>query len=301
MSNISLTGSLRTYLSEIQKIKFRKDYFYFYRGHSKQDYKLVPSIYRKSGWLKNEDKLLKEIIIQCPEDFKDCKTTFEHLVKMQHYSMPTRMLDITQNPLIALYFACFDNEKENKNGEVIVFEVPKEEVKYFDSDTVSVISNISRRPSTLDITKYYKSSIEDFNKAKDIDYLLHEIRQEKPYFKSEIVPSHLNKVICVKPKLDNPRIVRQDGLFFLFGMDMKKSLCAKFPDEYLIKNVKMIINSKKKKAILNQLSSLGVSNRKLFPEITSVAEDLKREYGISYRTLTLTIGGKKVNFILESG
>lgn len=295
-----MIGSLRTYFSEIQRIKFKKDCFYLYRGHSDQDFQLVPSIYRKVSWLKNEDKLLKEIIIQCPEDFKDCKTTFEHLVKMQHYSMPTRMLDITQNSLIALYFACLGNGEVKKNGEVIVFEIPKEEVKYFDSDTVSVISNISRRPNTLDITKYFNSSIKNFNNETDIQYLLHEIRQEKPYFKSEIVASHLNDVICVKPKLDNPRIVRQDGLFFLFGMNMKKGSCAIFPDKYLKKDVKLVINSKKKNIIINQLSKLGISNKKLFPEITSVAEDLKIEYGIYYRTVSFTVNGKKIKVHLES-
>jgi FRG domain len=296
MGETKLIGSLRTFFSEIQNIQFNKDCFYFYRGHSDFEWELIPSIYRKGGWIRNEDKLLKEIIIQCPEDFRDCKTTFEHLVKMQHYSMPTRMLDITQNSLVALYFACLKNENENSDGEVVIFEIPKNDVKYFDSDTASVIANLSKRTNSLNISDYYDLNIEDFNGEDEIQLLLHEIRQEKPYFKGEIIPSHINSVLCVKPKLDNPRIVRQDGLFFIFGMNMSKDKCANFPSKYLLnQHVKILINGKKKEIILEQLEKLGISNRKLFPEITSVAEDLKNAYGIDYKRVTLNLFGKKIN------
>ncbi len=117
------------------------DHAIFFRGHSNKDYKLEPYIYRDEI-IKKEHIIFKELLLRCPQDFEHCKTTFEFLVKMQHYSLPTRLLDITTNPLIALYFAC--QSKSKNDAELIVFKVPKSSIKYYDSDTVSILSNLSR-------------------------------------------------------------------------------------------------------------------------------------------------------------
>lgn len=276
-SNVTNIGSLRTFLDYFEKLVYDPECLYFFRGHPDYEYKLEPSIYRLSGWITNEDKMIREIILRCPDDFKYCKTTFEYLVKMQHYSMPTRLLDITGNPLIALYFACIGDKENKKLGEVVILRIPKNEVKYFDSDTVSVISNISKRPINFSIEHIYHLSKHKFNKREEIQYLLHEVKQEKPYFKDKIEKGHLNSVICVKSKLDNPRIIRQDGAFLLFGMNMEKNNHAIIPQNYTdIGKTRLIINDKVK--ILNQLEKLGIMQGKLFPEIESVSNYVKSIY-----------------------
>lgn len=286
--------NVETFLSRLEEIEYKSGRFYFFRGHSDYEWGLIPAIYRETGWIQNEDNMFKEIVLHCPDEFKDCKTTFEYLVKMQHYNMPTRMLDITQNPLIALYFACLNSKSDETDGEVIIFEVPKGEVKYFDSDTVSVISNLSRRPSDLRIRLYYKLPVKDFNEEEDIQLLLHEIRQEKPYFKSEIIASHLNSIKFVKPKLDNPRIIKQDGLFILFGMNMAKTNCAEFPEKYIYQDSeRFIIDSNSKKSILDQLAKFGISNRKLFPEMPSVANDIREQYKRERKRIKFVFGSTK--------
>jgi len=278
MSNISVKniGSIITFLNTLD-IDFSDDYVYFYRGHSNYTYDLKPSIYRNNGLIKNEDKIFREIILKCPDDFEDSIVTFQKLVKMQHYSLPTRLLDITLNSLIALFFACQDI---NNDGEVLVFKIPKNKIKYFDSDTVSVVSNLSKLDISFDISKENLTDIKQFNKSDNIKLLLHEIQQEKHFFEPKIVPKHLESVICVKPKLDNQRIIKQDGAFFLFGIDKEKVNCAPFPKEWIFypKNQRLIIDKSKKEKILTQLKRFGITNSKIFPEIDNIAKDIKESF-----------------------
>lgn len=85
----------------------------FFRGQSSIDYKLIPSIGRlfKDG----QDGVLKQYEREIFDDFKRKYSMFtdtcpkndkEFLFLAQHYGLPTRLLDWTYNPLIALYFAC---------------------------------------------------------------------------------------------------------------------------------------------------------------------------------------------------
>ena len=93
--------------------------------------------------------MYKEMLCICPNEFDNCKTTLERLVKMQHYSLPTRLLDITTNPLVALYFA---SEADETDGTLYAFMFNKEDVRYFDSPDVCVLSNLSQLTFDTDIT-----------------------------------------------------------------------------------------------------------------------------------------------------
>lgn len=269
-------GSVRTFLSEIGNIPPDRESIRFYRGHGNSKYNLTPSIYRNKGWIKNESTMLHELMLRCPNDFDISGSTFSNLVKMQHYSLPTRLLDLTANPLIALYFACEDEKPHD--AEVIAFRVPKKEIRYYDSDTVSVISNISRMPSTFSAKK--DSNTAAFNKNPEIVRLVREIQREKPYFECRIESKHLNSVVCVKPVLDNPRIIKQDGAFLLFGMSTSKTEPAEIPEHYLASTdeLRMIIRGSDKRKILQQLELLGITKQSIYPEIEHVAGYIKSAY-----------------------
>ena len=91
-----------------------------FRGHSNFNFSLLPSAFRNNE--SNEYSDIHNIQIEYPEEFNK----FDHLsnlVKMQHYGVKTRLLDLTRNPLIALYFAACENQ--DVNGEVFVFKCKK--------------------------------------------------------------------------------------------------------------------------------------------------------------------------------
>lgn len=135
--------------NEIQKQIDKKEKLnIYYRGHSNYTYELVPSVYR-NNYVNSEHKMYRDILIRNPEEFTHAKTTFEKLTIMQHYGLPTRLLDVTKNPLVALYFACENSNNENNPAEVLAFNPKLEDIKYYDSDTVCILSNIAKCERTL--------------------------------------------------------------------------------------------------------------------------------------------------------
>lgn len=283
MENNKITD-LNSLLKLIDKLRDEnRDCDLYFRGQKKNFKEIKPSISR-DGYLKSEDILFKEYILRNPNDFIEEKTTFEKLVKMQHYKLPTRLLDITTNPLVALYFCVEDDKEYNRcNGCFVIFCIPKKHIKYYDSDTVSVVSNVARRPiNELDIKNIIRKENEDedvwidrFNKEHDIRYLLHEIKDEKPYFANKIQKEHLESIWCVKPLLKNRRIIKQDGAFLLFGINETKKEIANYnPKEFEPKRFFI----RDKKTLRKQLKLLGVTKDKLYPELDTTAEYLSKEY-----------------------
>ncbi|BBU05153.1 FRG domain-containing protein [Aeromonas allosaccharophila] len=274
-------GSLRTLLGIMPELEDR-DSLFFFRGHANKEFSLLPSIYRNQRWFSNEDKIIREIIMRCPNEFISMKSSFEKLVKMQHYDLPTRLLDITENPLVALYFACVGEYE--RDGEIIFFKIPKSEVKYFDSDTVSVVSNVAWAKADFEVAERFDGDYSKFHHKENHHALklMHDIKQEKPHFLERINPNHVKSVVCVKPKMDNPRVVRQDGAFLLFGIGQNKHIPATLPDEWIFrpKHKRYIIKSSDKLSILKQLSGVGISKAKLFPEMDMVSQFIKNDYGL---------------------
>lgn len=283
-------GAISTFIKKIKGLSPSEGCTLLFRGHSDSDYIDLPSIYRTHKdnkaiypFIEEEHNLYRKIIMACSNEFSSCKSTFDHLVKMQHYNLPTRLLDITTNPLVALYFACRDHRgKGGKTGEVVVYEVPTKDMKFYCSDTVSVIANIAKRPNDLSISTLSNLDIDKRMNNKSYTRFIHEIQEEKPYFKNEIELDHLESVVCVQPKLDNQRIIKQSGAFLLFGINETKLKPAMIKVSYYKKDedghrVRLLIAQNGKNTILNELAELSISEATLFPEIDKVSSYLKSQ------------------------
>lgn len=169
----------------------------FFRGHSKSSYLMLPSIYRQRYLIENEDKIIRDTIVNCPDDFSPNDTLFEKLVKLQHYGYTTRLLDLTSNALVALYFAALSQEAED--GELIILDIPDEQIKYDDSDTVAVLSAISlQKVIFFDLCKFQEDS--DLNSImKNLKFL--KLTQEfAPFLQEEYEQNttKLNHILKIK-------------------------------------------------------------------------------------------------------
>lgn len=250
----------------------------FFRGHSDARYELTPSLLRKwenGDWqfMPSEDRLCKELLIAHHDEFQGDDYCFDRLVRMQHYGLPTRLLDISGNPLVALFFACSCKPDQlGVDGEVIVFRVASDSVKYYDSDTVSCLSNLSN------LTYAQKNDIDlsldqdAFNATDVAGKLLHHIKSEKGYFEGRIVPDDLRSIICVKAKRTNTRIKSQSGAFLLFGHET--ALPDAGQDGIEISRVTI----KNKTHILNQLDQININATTVYPSIDQTAVHLRDQH-----------------------
>lgn len=136
-NNIVEVISLIEFTSIVSEYKNKKNIFY--RGQKNKSFNISCSLSRDYGYVENEYNMIYDTLQVKSEEFKSYKYPIEILSKMQHYEIPTRLIDVTLDPYIALYFSIEESEETN-DAEVFVFE---KESYSIDSKDVRLVSLLS--------------------------------------------------------------------------------------------------------------------------------------------------------------
>jgi len=217
---------------------------FWFRGHPKIEYTLAPSALRYSDAASRERALNLVADVQRYLEIKLPRPpqTTDRLGWMQvaqHYGLPTRLLDWTQNAAIALYFA--SSEDMDKDGLVVVL-------------------------NPLDLNQWVDpKSPRIFDIQRDREII-------EPYFKlNGKIRSGGKHSIAINPTWNNERIAIQQGVFTLHG-------ARKFElDRDQASSLIMVPVLKEHKASLHsELERVGVGEMFIFPEPEHVCSHLKR-------------------------
>ncbi len=174
---------------------------------------------------------------------------------------------------MALFFACSCKPDQLEiDGEVIIFQVASDGVKYYDSDTVSCLSNLSNLTYTQKNDIDLSLDQDTFNATDVAGKLLHHIKSEKGFFEGRIVPDDLGSIVCVKAKRTNTRIKSQSGAFLLFGHE------AALPDGGQDGIEISRVTIKNKAHILSQLDRININATTVYPSIDHTAVHLRDQH-----------------------
>ncbi len=271
--------SVSSFIESVKQLKEKQEGSsseLYFRGQETEFWNIEPSIFR-NDMLSIEHKLMQIPLQKAPVEFREFHSMFDIMTKYQHYGMCTRLLDLTTNPLVALYFACkIHGEEEYDSGE---FKEPYGVIYYTDKyypsqasdEAVQIISALAKydlsKENTLDevLTNLNYEHIKGFDKDT---YLQHD--NYKKFIKI------IQQNYMVTPMYTNERLKKQSGVFLLASLfsfnqseNIKESVISKtkcalnddFNKDYFF------VRGENKESILKELDLYNINEATLFPEL----------------------------------
>lgn len=260
--NIVEVIDLNEFTSIVSKYKNKKNMFY--RGQKDKSFNISCSLSRDYGYIENEYKMISSTLKAKSEEFNSYKYPIEILSKMQHYEIPTRLIDITLDPYIALYFSIEESE-EIEDAEVFVFEEETYSIESKDVKLVSLLA-ISNDYSSDKIIELYKRIYNEEISENEIFDIINE-----------------NKFVDFNEQLSksNERLATQKGTFIL---------CTNLIEDRLIKREVNKVNKSEaictiripfeyKNMIKEDLNTkYNINKYMIYPELNIFAKYIKEKY-----------------------
>lgn len=282
------------YKAEESDLYFNEYCLFYFRGERRSSWELSPSVMRDSPEGKNnffqkrESEMLLELMSRMPENFAGVNSAISQWVIAQHHGLKTRLLDVTRNPLVALFHACEEGDSsdgsDSDDGILHFFAVPRRLMKAFDSDAISVVANLAKLPLSEQEMLMGWLEHEEFDSMKEperptdypiiMDRLYHHIRSEKPHFKQRIDIRDFFRVFVVEPKQMFERIRVQSGAFLVSAFHKRfetNQILKLNKNAPVYHHYKLAVPAEKKKNILDELELLNVKREILFPSLDEAA------------------------------
>lgn len=234
----------------------------WFRGIGNQAYDLKPSLFRHPSIaalrpLDLERQLLTRFRQRSiPFLTQRIDDDWELLFLMQHHGVPTRLLDWTENPYVALYFALSSCKKDPTTGA---------------QPDCCVWS--------LDPVSWNRAVLDDITFAGGV--LVTSDRQldsHKPGINETLFR---RRPVAMYGSYNSPRIVAQRGTFTVFGSDIAPMEAVKGAVPAINDSVlsKLTIPGASVTPMLKALSAIGYTDSVLFPDLDGLAREIKRSYG----------------------
>jgi hypothetical protein len=261
LSEVQIT-TLGEFTQQIEEALARTSDLVWYRGSGRSTYRLIPSLYRHPtitgsvGLIELEANILSRFKHRSvPYLNRSLQNDWEYLFLMQHFGVPTRLLDWTENPYIALYFALTS----------AFFNTSLSTPNYTDNAAVWV----------LDPTTWNRYVLQGIGFQGSV--LSPQDERLKGYAPASDLTLMNIRPIALYGTHNSPRIVAQRGVFTIFGKDTTPMeevyTSASFPKDCL---VKLVIPSNRIAALLKAITSSGITDSVIYPDMDGLAKEIKR-------------------------